>query len=74
MKSRLLAHHLAIQKLILTKTGFCSSLSMAFAAVLATGMTKSIQFSSPLDSLPLVTTLASTWALFAIPPIPMVHH
>ena len=56
------AHHLAIQRLILRNTGSCSTLSMAFAAVLVTGMTKLMRFSFPLESLPLLETGASTRA------------
>jgi hypothetical protein len=47
---------------------------MAFDAVLATGMTKLMQFSDPSDLLHLLKTLAFTWALFMIPLLYLVQN
>jgi hypothetical protein len=74
MKSLLSALLLAIQRPIHRNFGTYNALSMAFNAVLATGMTTLMQFSDPLDLLHFLKTLAFTWALFMIPLIHLVQH
>jgi hypothetical protein len=65
---------LAIQRLIHRNFGSYSALSMAFNAVLATGMTKLMRFSDPSDLPHLLKTLAFTWVLFMIPLIHLVQN
>ncbi len=65
---------LAIQRLIHRNFGSNNALSMAFDTVLATGVTKLMQFSDPLNLLHLLKTLAFTWALFMIPLLQLVQN
>jgi hypothetical protein len=74
MKSLLYTLLLAIQRPIHRNFGSYNALSMAFDAVLATGMTKLMQFSDSLDLLHLLKTLALTWALFMIPLLHLVQN
>jgi hypothetical protein len=73
-KSLSYALRLAIQRPIHRNFGSYNALSMAFNAVLATGMTKSIQLSDPLDLHHLLKTLAFTQALFMIPLLHLVQN
>jgi hypothetical protein len=74
MKSLSYALLLAIQRPIHRNVGSYNALFMAFDAVLATDMTKLMQFSDPLDLLHLLKTLVFTWALFMIPLLHLVQN
>jgi hypothetical protein len=74
MESLLYALLLAIQRPIYRNFGSYNALSMAFDTVLATGMTKLMQFSDPLDLLHLLKTLAFTWVLFMISLLHLVQN
>jgi hypothetical protein len=74
MKSLSYTLLLVIQRPIHRNFGSYNALSMAFDAVLATGVTKLMQFSDPLDLLHLLKTLAFTQALLMIPLIHLVQH